>query len=38
MGIRKWLIIGVSVFMAMWGPLFFFDTRLEDMLGIQWKL
>jgi hypothetical protein len=24
--------------MAMWGPLFFFDTRLEDMLGIQWKL
>jgi hypothetical protein len=37
-GIRKWLLIGLSVFMAMWGPLFFFDTRLEDLLGLQWKL
>jgi hypothetical protein len=31
-------LIGLSVFMAMWGPLFFFDTRLEDLLGFQWKL
>ena len=38
MGIRKWLVIGLSVFIAMWGPLFFFDTRLEDLLGYQWKL
>ncbi|MGH7261038.1 MAG: hypothetical protein ACREI9_10195 [Nitrospiraceae bacterium] len=37
-GIRGWLAIGLSVFIAMWGPLFFFDTRLEDMLGHQWKL
>jgi hypothetical protein len=37
-GIRKWLVIGLSVFIAMWGPLFFFDTRLEDVLGYQWKL
>ena len=34
-GIRMWLLIGLSVFMAMWGPLFFFDTRLEDLLGFQ---
>jgi hypothetical protein len=38
MGVRKWLVIGLSVFIAMWGPLFFFDTRLEDLLGHQWKL
>jgi hypothetical protein len=37
-GIRRWLVIGLSVFIAMWGPLFFFDTRLEDVLGYQWKL
>jgi hypothetical protein len=37
-GIRGWLAIGVSVFVAMWGPLFFFNTRLEDMLGHQWTL
>lgn len=37
-GIRKWLVIGLSVFIAMWGPLFFFDTPLEDMLGFQWRL
>lgn len=37
MGFRKWLLICLSVFMAMWGPLFFFGTRLEDLLGIQWK-
>lgn len=38
MGTRKWLIVGLSVFMAMWGPLYFYDTRLEDMIGYQWKL
>lgn len=37
-GIREWLVIGLSVFIAMWGPLFFFDTRLEDVLGYQWRL
>jgi hypothetical protein len=37
-GMRKWLIIGLSVFVALWGPLFFFDTRLEDLMGIQWKM
>jgi uncharacterized membrane protein len=37
-GTRKWLVIALSVFVAMWGPLFFFDTRLEDVLGFQWKL
>lgn len=37
-GIRGWLVIGLSVFIAMWGPLFFFDTRLEDILGYQWRL
>lgn len=36
-GIRQWLLIGLSVFVAMSGPLFFFDTRLEDLLGFQWK-
>ncbi len=36
-GTRQWLLIGLSVFMAMWGPLFFFDTRLEDWLEYQWK-
>jgi uncharacterized membrane protein len=38
MGTRKWLIIGLSVFIALWGPLFFFDTRLEHLLGVQWKV
>lgn len=38
LGIRKWLLIGLSVFITMWGPLFFFDTRLEDVLGYQWKI
>ena len=37
-GSRKWLVICLSVFIAMWGPLYFFDTRLEDVLGYQWKL
>ncbi len=37
MSTRKWVLIGLSVFMAMWGPLFFFDTRLEELLGYQWK-
>jgi hypothetical protein len=37
-GTRQWLVIALSVFIAMWGPLFFFDTRLEDVLGFQWKL
>ena len=37
-GVRSWLVIGLSIFIAMWGPLFFFDTRLEDVLGYQWKL
>jgi hypothetical protein len=37
-GIRGWLVIGLSVFIAMWGPLFFFDTRLKDVLGYQWRL
>jgi hypothetical protein len=36
-GLRKWLLVGVSVFMAMWGPLFFFHTRFEDVLGYQWQ-
>lgn len=35
---RKWLIIGLSVVIAVWGPLYFFHTRLEDMLSIQWNL
>jgi uncharacterized membrane protein len=38
MGTRKWLLVGLSVSIAMWGPLFFFDTRLEDMSGIQWRM
>jgi hypothetical protein len=38
MGARKWLLVGLSVLIAMWGPLFFFDTRLEDMSGIQWRM
>ncbi|MBV9252440.1 MAG: hypothetical protein JO227_24745 [Acetobacteraceae bacterium] len=38
MSTRKWLIIGLSVFIALWGPLFFFDTRLEHLLGVQWKV
>ena len=35
---RKWLVIGLSVVIAVWGPLYFFHTRLEDMLSIQWNL
>lgn len=37
-GIRKWLIVALSVLIAMWGPLFFFETRLEDLLGVQWTV
>lgn len=36
-GIRGCLVIGLSVFIAMWGPLFLFDTR-QDVLGYQWRL
>ncbi|MGH3842002.1 MAG: hypothetical protein ACRDS0_11235 [Pseudonocardiaceae bacterium] len=37
-GIRGWLAIVLSVLVAIWGPLYFFDTRLEDVLGHQWTL
>ncbi|HET9254156.1 MAG TPA: hypothetical protein VFO16_03010 [Pseudonocardiaceae bacterium] len=38
MGGRKWLVVGLSVLIAIWGPLFFFDTRLESLLGVHWQV
>ncbi len=37
-GVRAWAAVAVSVFVAMWGPLFFFDTAVEGVLGVAWKL
>lgn len=35
-GRRKWAVIAVSVFVSLWGPIFLFETRLEDLIGYQW--
>ena len=37
-GVRAWAAVALSVLVAMWGPLFFFDTPLEALLGISWRL
>src|SRR5262249_43368804 len=37
-GRRAWAVVGLSVFMACWGPLYFFQTRLELLLHHQWTV
>lgn len=35
---RAWIAVAVSVLVAMWGPLYFFSTTLEGLLGMSWQL
>ena len=37
-GVRAWAAVALSVLVAMWGPLFFFDTPAEGVLGVDWGL
>ena len=37
-GVRAWTAVALSVLVAVWGPVFFFDTPLEALLGVQWRL
>ena len=37
-GVRAWAAVALSVLVAMWGPLFFFDTPAEGVLGVDWRL
>lgn len=37
-GVRAWAAVALSVLVAMWGPLFFFDTPIEAVIGVEWNL
>jgi 4-amino-4-deoxy-L-arabinose transferase-like glycosyltransferase len=37
-GRRAWIAVALSVAVAAWGPLYFFDTPIESLLGVSWHL